>query len=72
MARLRKDSDCTCPKCGSADHAEVIDWDWGDEYLVRKMWCNECCVDWREYYRIEYDGYTHENKEYDKDGREVD
>lgn len=68
---LMKNEEYICPRCGSAESAECTDWDWGDDYIVRKMFCFECNTTWREYYHIKYDGYTCEDKEYDADGKEV-
>ena len=71
MAKLIKHSDYTCPCCGGSENIETTDWDQNDEFLIHKMWCSDCAIAWREYFKIEYDGYTYDNKEFDKEGNEV-
>jgi hypothetical protein len=38
--------------------------------LVVKLCCRECGTTWREYFKLEYDGYSMDGKVYDKDGNE--
>lgn len=71
MLHPAKSDEWTCPKCGSND-CEVYDTDYDANCLVRKMTCNHCDHDWREYFKVEYDGYTDDSGEYDADGLCVD
>lgn len=36
--------------------------------MIRKMVCNDCHHQWREYFKITYDGFSDETGEYDSDG----
>jgi hypothetical protein len=38
--------------------------------LMVKLYCRECGATWREYFKLEYDGYSMDGKVYDKDGNE--
>lgn len=71
MARLLKNCGTNCPYCGSDENVEMTDWELNNNYLIYKMWCCDCSKSWREYSKVEYDGYTCDNKAYDKDGNLV-
>ena len=71
MANFRKNEEYVCPHCSKSDHIECYDTEIGCEYMVQKICCTACDIDWREYFRVEYDGYAADGKEYDKDGNEV-
>ena len=66
---MRKNEGYVCPKCGewdvrTEDYAMDIDCRW-----VR-LYCPHCEEGWSEYYSLTYDGYCHEGKTYDADGKE--
>lgn len=64
-----KDEDFICPNC-SCGESEVEDTDFDGDYMIRKMYCPVCSAMWREYYRIEYDGYSRDGVSYDRYGNE--
>ena len=59
----------TCPKCGS-DYNEMTDYEMDVDCLWTKWFCKDCEESWNEYYTLIYDGYHHDGKVYDADGKE--
>ena len=66
-----KNEEYVCPACGDVEGIEVIDTEFDNNCISRKMFCSQCGRVWREYFIIKYDGYTCEDKEYDADGKEM-
>lgn len=58
----------SAPKCGGSD-CEYCDDDFEDCCLIRKMACNDCDHQWKEYFKVIYDGFSDETGEYDADGK---
>ena len=66
--RYSKNEDYICPKCGGSD-CECYDDYFEDCCIIRKMVCNDCNHQWREYFKIVYDGFSDKTGEYDADGK---
>ena len=65
----------TCPKCGN-DNIEYLDLDYEGDYLIHVCKCNDCHLSFREYERLEYDGYSYDDEDgkyhdYDAKGNEI-
>ena len=58
-----------CPKCGEWD-VGTEDYEMDVDCLWVKLHCPHCEEDWSEYYTLTYDGYHHNGKVYDADGKE--
>ena len=58
-----------CPKCG-ADHNELVGYEMDIDCLWTGWHCKDCGEYWSEYATLTYDGYTHDGKVYDADGKE--
>ena len=70
MCRFNKKREMgTCPKCGS-DYNEMTDYEMDIDCLWTKWSCKDCGESWSEYATLTYDGYTHDGKTYDADGKE--
>lgn len=65
----RKNEMGICPKCG-ADHTEMTDYEMDLDCLWTKWECYACGESWSEYATLIYDGYVHNDKTYDADGKE--
>ena len=68
---ITKMTDVTCPCCGGSNEVTILDWDQNGDYLIHEMYCGACDSYWTEYYKIIYDGYCYDEKEYDAYGREM-
>lgn len=66
---MRKNEGYVCPKCGEWD-VRTEDYEMDVDCLWVKLYCPHCGEMWSEYYTLTYDGYTHEGKVYDADGKE--
>ena len=66
---MRKNEMGICPKCG-ADHTRMTDYEMDLDCLWTKWECHACGESWSEYATLVYDGYCHEGKTYDADGKE--
>ena len=66
---MRKNEGYVCPKCGEWD-VRTEDYEMDVDCLWVKLHCPHCEEDWSEYYTLTYDGYCHEGKTYDADGKE--
>ena len=66
---MRKNEGYVCPKCGEWD-VRTEDYEMDVDCLWVKLHCPHCEEDWSEYYTLTYDGYTHNGKVYDADGKE--
>lgn len=66
---MRKREMCVCPKCDS-DHTEMTDFEMDIDCLWTKWGCLDCEETWTEYYTLTYDGYAHNGKVYDAEGKE--
>jgi len=60
-----------CPKCGGDDY-EIADYEWDFDCMMLKCCYNKCEHQWREWYKLTYDGFTDESGEYDAEGKIVD
>ena len=67
---MLKNSSYVCPKCGSND-LEVYDDEYYDDMLIHKCACYNCDETWREYFKLKYDGYSYNGKDYDEKGKEI-
>lgn len=65
----RKNDGYVCPECGEWD-VRTEDYEMDCDYLWVKLYCPHCEIDWTEYYLLTYDGYCHDGKVYDADGKE--
>ena len=68
---MLKNEEYVCPECGKAVDVEVIDTEFDYECMVQKVYCSHCDCSWREYFILRYDGYSHNDEEFDKQGRKV-
>ena len=66
---MRKNEMGICPKCG-ADHTGMTDYDMDLDCLWTKWECYACGESWSEYATLIYDGYVHNDKVYDAEGKE--
>ena len=67
---MKKMIEDQCPHCHADHRASMEDYDIGCDVLMVKLCCQECGTTWREYFKLEYDGYSMDGKVYDKDGNE--
>ena len=67
---MRKNEMGVCPKCG-ADHTGMTDYEMDLDCLWTKWECYTCGESWSEYATLIYDGYAHEGKVYDAEGKEI-
>lgn len=67
---MEKKSMGICPKCGQ-DYAGMTDYKMYSDSLVTEWECFLCNETWTEYACLTYDGYVHNDKEYNKDGELV-
>ena len=65
----RKNDACMCPICGEYT-ARIEDYEMDIDCLWQKLYCPDCEESWSEYYTLTYDGYCHDGKVYDADGKE--
>lgn len=65
----RKNDGYICPVCGEWD-VRTEDYEMDVDCLWVKLYCPHCEADWCEYYTPIYDGYNHNGKIYDVDGKE--
>ena len=66
---MRKNDACMCPVCGEYT-ARIEDYEIDIDCLWQKLYCPDCEESWSEYYTLTYDGYCHDGKVYDADGKE--
>ena len=65
----RKREMCQCPICGDYT-GRIEDYEFDIDCLWMKLYCPDCDESWTEYATLTYDGYCHEGKVYDADGKE--
>ena len=67
---MKKMIEDQCPNC-HIDHRTLMeDYEIDCDVLMVKLCCQGCGATWREYFKLEYDGYSMDGKVYDKDGNE--
>lgn len=66
---IRKREMCACPKCGG-DSTRIEDYEMDFDCLWTEWFCPDCEARWYEYYTLIYDGYYHDGKVYDAEGKE--
>ena len=67
---MKKTIEDQCPNCHVDHRASMEDYEIDFNVLVVELYCQECGATWREYFKLEYDGYSMDGKVYDKDGNE--
>ena len=65
----KKNEGYVCPVCGEWD-VSTEDYEMDCDCLWVKLYCPHCGESWIEYYTLTYDGYHHNGKVYDADGKE--
>lgn len=65
----------TCPKCGS-DNISYYDHDFDVDLLVHHCECRDCHLEFREYEKTIYDGYSYDDDDgnfhdFDENGHEI-
>lgn len=67
---MKKMVEDECPVCHCHHRTSMEDYEIDFNVLAVKLYCQECGATWREYFTLEYDGYSMDGKVYDKDGNE--
>jgi hypothetical protein len=67
---MKKMIEDRCPNCHTDHRTSMEDYEIDCDVLTVKLCCQECGTTWREYFKLEYDGYSMDGKVYDKDGNE--
>lgn len=67
---MKKNEMCVCPKCGRDGRME--DYEIDVDCLWLKYYCVPCAETWSEYAVLTYDGYSHDGKTYDVNGKEIE
>lgn len=67
----KKNESCVCPQCNSGEYVERYDTEFDVDLMINKMYCTKCNNSWREYYILQYDGYSDESGEYDANGNDI-
>lgn len=65
----------TCPKCGS-NNINYNDYDFDVDLVIHHCECNDCYLEFREYEKTVYDGYSYDDidgefHDFDADGNEI-
>lgn len=68
--KIKKMIEDQCPNCHMDHRASMEDYEVDGNLLTVKLYCQVCDTTWREYFILEYDGYSMNGKVYDKDGNE--
>ena len=67
---MKKTIEDQCPHCHADHSASMEDYEIDCDVLTVKLYCRKCDATWREYFKLEYDGYSMYGKVYNKDGNE--
>lgn len=72
MKPIKKTSSSICPECGS-DDIDYLDTETEDDYVIKSCECRKCHKEFKEYFKMTYDGYAVDNdkdetEQYDADG----
>lgn len=71
LEKIVKNTPYVCPFCGRNKYVECEEYELNSDTEIEfHFYCTECDKSFVEYFKMEYDGYRAEGKEYNKNGEE--